>query len=74
MLIDILTMNKPTLRSHTHLQFAQTNPQTKNCKRVCLPNRTDTTNLDRQTTSEKEGRILSFFCLKILKNKLKLKA
>jgi hypothetical protein len=56
MLTDTLTMNKPTLRSHTHLQFAQANAQTKNCKRVCLPNRTDTATLDRQTTTEKEGR------------------
>lgn len=27
-----------SLRSHTHLQAAQTNTQTKACKRVCLPN------------------------------------
>ena len=32
----------PTLRSHTHLQAAQANAQTKACKRVCLPNRTRT--------------------------------
>ncbi len=56
MLTDTLTMSKPTLRSHTHLQFAQANAQTKNCKRVCLPNRTDTATMDGQTTTEKEGR------------------
>jgi hypothetical protein len=56
MLIDTLTMCKPTLRSHTHLQFAQANAQTQNCKRVCLPNRRDTANLDGQATTEKEGR------------------
>jgi hypothetical protein len=49
-------MSNPTLRSHTHLQFAQANAQTKNCKRVCLPNRTDTATLDGQATTEKEGR------------------
>ena len=27
----------PTLRSHTHLQAAQADTQTKACKRVCLP-------------------------------------
>jgi hypothetical protein len=56
MLTDTLTMSNPTLRSHTHLQFAQGNAQTKNCKRVCLPNRTDTATLDGQATTEKEGR------------------
>ncbi|NOG96277.1 MAG: hypothetical protein HND27_10935 [Bacteroidetes bacterium] len=30
-----------TLRSHTHLQAAQGDTQTKAYKRVCLPNRTD---------------------------------
>jgi len=49
-------MSKPTLRSHTHLQFAQANAQTKNCKRVCLPSRTDKATLDGQATTEKEGR------------------
>jgi len=29
--------NKPTLRSHTHLQATQADTQTKACKRVCLP-------------------------------------
>ena len=56
MLTDTFTMSKPSLRSHTNLQFAQANAQTKNCKRVCLPNHTDTAPLDRQTTTEKEGR------------------
>ena len=46
----------PTLRSHTHLQAAQANAQTKACKRVCLPNRTDITILDRRATTVKEGR------------------
>ena len=31
----------PTLSIHTHLQAAQIQAQTKACKRVCLPNRTD---------------------------------
>ena len=56
MLTDTLTMSKPTLRSHTHLQFAQANAQTKNCKRVCLPSRTATATLVRQTMDEKKGR------------------
>jgi hypothetical protein len=46
----------PTLRSHTHLQAAQAITQTKACKRVCLPNRTDRAILDRRETTEKEGR------------------
>jgi hypothetical protein len=49
-------MTTSTLRSHTHLQFAQPNAQTKIFKRVCLPNRTDTATLDRETATEKEGR------------------
>ena len=39
-----------------HLQFAQANAQTKNCKRACFANRTDTATLDRRATTEKEGR------------------
>ena len=46
----------PTLRSHTHLQATQAITQTKACKRVCLPNRTDTATFDRRVTTEKEGR------------------
>jgi len=46
----------PTLRSHTHLQATQANAQTKACKRVCLPNRTDTATWDKRETTEKEGR------------------
>jgi len=46
----------PTLRSHTHLQATQAITQTKACKRVCLPNRTDRAILDRRETTEKEGR------------------
>jgi len=56
MLTDTLTMSKPTLRSHTHLQFAQASAQTQNCKRVCLPNRTDTATSDRPVATEKESR------------------
>jgi hypothetical protein len=29
---------KANAKSHTHLQFARANAQTKNCKRVCLAN------------------------------------
>ncbi len=45
----------PTLRSHTHLQAAQANAQTKACKRVCLPNRTGTvqTRLDSTSTERR---------------------
>ena len=46
----------PTLRSHTHLQATQANAQSKACKRVCLPNRTDIATLDRRETTVKEGR------------------
>ena len=46
----------PTLRSHTHLQAAQANEQTKAYKRVCQPNRTDTTTLVGRATTEKEGQ------------------
>jgi len=42
----------PTLRSHTHLQATQANAQSKACKRVCRPNRTN----DRQTDDQKEQR------------------
>ncbi|WP_312195268.1 hypothetical protein [Epilithonimonas vandammei] len=46
----------PTLRCHTHLQATQANAQSKACKRVCLPNRTDIATLDRRATTVKEGR------------------
>jgi len=49
-------MSKPPLHSHMHLRATQANAQTKACKRVCLPNRTDTANLDGQTTIGKEGQ------------------
>lgn len=49
-------MHKPTLRSHTHLQATQADTQTKASKRVCLPKRTETATLARQTKTEKEGR------------------
>jgi hypothetical protein len=39
-----------------HLQFAQGNAQTKNCKRAYFTNRTDTATLDGQTMTEREGR------------------
>jgi hypothetical protein len=39
-----------------HLQFAQANAQTENCKRAYFTNRTDTATLDGQTMDEKEGR------------------
>ena len=42
----------PTLRSHTHLQATQSQAQTKACKRVCLPNRTN----DRPLDDRKEQR------------------
>lgn len=41
----------PTLRSHTHLQAAQADTQTKACKRVCLPNRTRTLQTRHDSTS-----------------------
>lgn len=46
----------PNLRSHTHLQATQASTHAKARKRVCLPNRTNTVTLDRQATTEKEGR------------------
>jgi hypothetical protein len=49
-------MYKPTLRTHTHLEFEQAKAHTKNCKRVWLPNRTETATLDGQPTTEKERR------------------
>ena len=42
----------PTLNSHTHLQATQADTQTKACKRVCLPNRTE----DRPTSESKKQR------------------
>ena len=41
----------PTLRSHTHLQAAQTDTQAKACKRVCLPNRTGSLQTRHDNTS-----------------------
>ncbi len=49
-------MYSPVLRSHTHLQATQANAQTKACKRVCLPNRTDQATIDRPIKTEKERR------------------
>jgi len=39
-----------------HLQFAQANANTENCKRACFASRTNTATSDRQVTTEKEGR------------------
>ena len=52
----------PTLRSHTHLQAAQANAQTKACKRVCLPNRTRTvqTRHDRPLTERRAATNSTF--------------
>ncbi len=50
----------PTLRSHTHLQAAQADTQTKACKRVCLPNRT----IDRPLDERKEQRSHKNTCAK----------
>jgi hypothetical protein len=36
--MDFIMNFKCQPKSHTHLQFAQANAQTKNCKRVCLAN------------------------------------
>jgi len=36
--MDFTMSYKCQPKSHTHLQFAQANPQTKNCKRVWLAN------------------------------------
>jgi len=36
--MDFTMSYKCQPKSHTHLQFAQANAQTKNCKRVCLAN------------------------------------
>ena len=45
-------MYKPALRSHTHLQAAQANAQTKACKRVCLPYRTTDRQEGQQLTTK----------------------
>jgi hypothetical protein len=56
MLIDTLTVNEPTLRSHTHCKVSQAYTQAKIWQIVCLPNSTDTGTLDGQIMTEKEGR------------------
>ncbi len=50
-----------SLRSHTHLQAARANSQTKACRIVCLLSSTDTATLDRQATTNKEGRTPSAY-------------
>jgi hypothetical protein len=49
----------PTLRSHTHLQATQANAQTKACKRVCLPNRTDTATQRTDKPRQTEGQLVT---------------
>ena len=49
----------PTLRSHTYLQATQAITQTKACKKVCLPNRTDIATLDRHRSTEKNNEHLT---------------
>lgn len=44
-------MYKPALRSHTHLQAAQSHAQTQACKRVCLPHRTSDRQEGQQLTA-----------------------
>jgi len=46
-----------TLRSHTYLQATQAIAQTKACKKVCLPNRTDLATLDQECLTEKKSRV-----------------
>jgi hypothetical protein len=49
--------------SHTHLQFARANAQTKNCKRVCLANAQEemklVANLKDKMTEIKESQPLT---------------
>jgi putative ATP-dependent endonuclease of OLD family len=45
--------------SHTHLQATQANAQTKACKRVCLPNRTDTATQRTDKPRKTEGQPLT---------------
>jgi hypothetical protein len=46
--MDILEIDKKAnAKSHTHLQFAQSQHATKNCKRVCLANAQIRTNLKK---------------------------
>ena len=49
-------MFNPARHSHTHLQAAQASALTKACKRVCLPNRTETATLGIRVMTEKERR------------------
>ena len=59
----------PTLRSHTHLQAAQIQAQSKACKRVCLPNHTaDRNNAAKMKdiiTKDTNGQLVTggiFYC------------
>ena len=56
----------PTLRSHTHLQAAQANAQTKACKRICLPKRRDTATWDKGETTKKEERTRNMGLAKVV--------
>lgn len=47
-------MKSPTLKSHTHLQFARANAKAENCKRVCLANAQFRTNI--KTSENQAGR------------------
>ena len=69
---------KANAQSHTHLQFAQANAATKNCKRVCLsPTLTDKRNekkYDRTTMAihnAGESADIKVITLKKLSAKLK---
>ncbi len=49
----------PTFYSHTHLQAAQADTQTKACKRVCLPNSTTNRQLDDRKEQRRHYRCLA---------------
>ena len=59
----------PTLRSHTHLQATQANVQTKACKRVCLPNRTETLQTRHDNTSTERRAAINTGLAKAGENK-----
>ena len=47
----------PNFRCHTHLQAPQANTQNKDCKRVCLPNRTGTVQTRHDSTLTKRRAV-----------------
>ena len=51
--------NKKAKLKHAHLQFAQANAQTKNCKRACFANVQKQTKMTRTNTTEKKGEVLT---------------